>query len=61
MLSLAIIEDQLLEKTLIIKYGLADMASGDFALSKIKAPDLVYYNHPRLLHENEFKQFAAEY
>lgn len=47
----ALIEGPLISKTLITKHGLVDIVSGAFDLSKVKVPDIVYYDHPKLLHE----------
>jgi hypothetical protein len=49
--AIELIDGPLTAKTLIAKPDAVDIASGDFTLSKTRQPDLVYYDHPKLLHE----------
>lgn len=49
--AVSLLEGTLKDKTLITKYGLVDIVTGNFLLSKVKLPDLVFYDHPKILRE----------
>lgn len=49
--AIELLEGTLRDKTLFTRHEMVNMATGEFTLSKVKMPDLVYHDHPKVLHE----------